>query len=168
VQLLFDLLSSCSGSNSTPRHDDAAGTLPTLTFNVLQSYTPRVGLQRSRCGTGGFRRDGSYCRGVRHRCRPKPRSPLLAVLLRLAVAGPSTAQRHVAVPRWYMRSCQSVSPCGLSVFRSTRRGIWPSRSRPQLGYRPVHSLPDVLGEVATRGYEYIRCSIIPASACARL
>jgi hypothetical protein len=59
--MLFDLLSSCSGlmkhaGATTP----TAVTVPTLTFNVLQSCTPRVGPLRSRCGTGGSRRDGSH------------------------------------------------------------------------------------------------------------
>ena len=70
MRLLFDLLSSCSGllkhaAATTP----AAVTIPPLTFNVRQCCTPRVG-QCSRCGTDGSRRDGSYCRGERHRRRP--------------------------------------------------------------------------------------------------
>jgi hypothetical protein len=40
-----------------------------LTFNVRR----QVWTLRSRWGTGGSRRDGSYCRGIRHRRRPKNR-----------------------------------------------------------------------------------------------
>src|SRR5688572_2425698 len=74
-----------------------AVTVPTLTFNALQSCTPRFGPLRSRCGTGGSRRDGSYCRRVRHHRRPKPRSPPLAVLLRWLRAMARPPYRREAV-----------------------------------------------------------------------
>jgi hypothetical protein len=127
VRLLFDLLSSCSGLlKHAAATTLAAVTLPTLTFNVRRVVRPGFGPMRSRCGTGGSRRDGSEadaydtaavqnrgrrrswcCCTSRGRCRealPLLRNPACSTSCRLAwqrtMSGPTSPFSHIAAVSW--------------------------------------------------------------------
>jgi hypothetical protein len=111
VRLLFDLLSSCSGllkhaAATTP----AAVTIPPLTFNVRHSCMPRVGPLCSRCGTGGSRRDGSYCR-VRHRRRPIEVAAARGAVA-VAEGDAETAYRCCGIPFWGAMSMRRAHEAG--------------------------------------------------------
>jgi hypothetical protein len=85
---MFDLLSPCSGllKHAAATTPAAVIVLP-LTFNALQSCRHRVGPCAVHAAQVAVA-ETAPCRGVRHRRRPKPRSPPLAVLLRLPRAMP--------------------------------------------------------------------------------